>query len=170
MTAARDNVALIGMPGAGKSTLGVLLAGSTARVFVYTDLCIQEAEGVALARLIVELGGEGFRKIEERCVLALECSGSVIATGGSVVYSEPAMEHLGRIAWRVYLDVPLAKLERRLGDLDTRGAVRTPGQSLESLLLERRPLYEDWCDVRVDCNGLQHDGVVRAIHTALEIR
>jgi len=131
---------------------------------------IQEAEGVALARLMVERGVAGFRKIEERCVLALECSGSVIATGGSVVYSESAMEHLGRIALRVYLDVPLENLERRLGDLDTRGVVRTPGQSLERLLLERRPLYEHWCDILVDCNGLQHDGVVRAIQKALETR
>ncbi len=163
----RDNVALIGMPGAGKSTLGVLFAKRTSRGFLDTDLRIQEVERTSLQEIIDERGIDGFRRIEERCVMELNCSKYVIATGGSVVYSEAAMEHIGQIALRVYLDVPLAELSQRLGDLDARGVIRAPGQDLQALLSERRPLYERWADVRVDCNGLDHDGAVGAILAAL---
>jgi shikimate kinase len=163
----RDNVALIGMPGAGKSTLGVLFAKRTARGFLDTDLRIQEVERSPLQEIIERRGVDGFRQIEERCVTELDCSNYVIATGGSVVYSEAAMQHIGRIALRVYLDVPLADLARRLGDLDARGVIRAPRQDLEGLLSERRPLYERWADVRVDCDGLEHEEAVGAILAAL---
>ena len=163
----RNNVALIGMPGAGKSTVGVLLAKRTARGFLDTDLRIQELEDSSLQAIIEERGVGGFRKVEERCVMELHCSNYVIATGGSAVYSEAAMEHLGQIALRVYLDVPLAELAVRLGDLDARGVIRAPRQDLENLLAERCPLYERWADVRVDCGGLEHEGAVGAILAAL---
>jgi shikimate kinase len=162
-----NNLALIGMPGAGKSTLGVLLAKRTARSFLDTDLLIQKAEGMSLQEIIAKRGVEFFRRVEERIVLGLECSSSVIATGGSVVYSKVAMEHLGRIGRRIYLDAPVAELDRRLGDLDKRGVIRGSGQDLEDLLAERGPLYERWADIRVDCGGLQHDGVVDAVIRAL---
>jgi shikimate kinase len=161
------NLALIGMPGAGKSTLGVLLAKRTARSFLDTDLLIQEAEGASLQEIIEKRGVEFFRRVEERIVLGLDGSSSVIATGGSVVYSEAAMEHLGRLGRRIYLDVSLAELERRLGSLDKRGVIRGPGQDLEGLLAERRPLYERWADIRVECGGLEHDDVVDAVIHAL---
>jgi shikimate kinase len=170
MQRAYDNVALIGMPGAGKSTLGVLLAKRTGREFVDTDLHIQESQGAMLQQIIERCGIDEFHRIEERCVRALDCSHCVIAPGGSVVYSEAAMQHLGRIAVRVYLDVPLAVLERRLGDLDARGVTRAPGQDLAGLLAERLPLYERWADVRVDCGALTHDGAVDAIIAALDER
>jgi shikimate kinase len=170
MRRARDNVALIGMPGAGKSTLGVLLAKRTAREFVDTDLHIQESQGAMLQQIIERHGIDAFHRIEERCVLELDCSHCVIAPGGSVVYSEAAMQHLGRIAVRVYLDVPLSELERRLGDLDARGVTRAPGQDLAGLLAERLPLYERWADARVDCGTLPHDGVIDAIIAALATR
>jgi len=162
-----DNLALIGMPGAGKSTLGVLIAKRTARSFLDTDLLIQKTEGAPLQKIIEERGVEFFRRVEERIVLELDCSSCVIATGGSVVYSEAAMEHLGRLGQRVYLDVPLAELERRLGDLDKRGVIRGPGQVLGDLLEERRILYESRSDIRVDCAGLEHDGAVDAVIAAL---
>jgi shikimate kinase len=162
-----DNIALIGMPGAGKSTLGVLFAKRTSRGFLDTDLRIQEMERSPLQGIIEAHGVAGFRQIEERCVMELNCSNFVIATGGSVVYSEAAMEHMGRIALRVYLDVPLAALAHRLGDLDARGVIRGPSQDLEALLAERRPLYERWADVRVDCDGLDHEAAVGAILAAL---
>ena len=162
-----NNLALIGMPGAGKSTLGVLLAKRTARSFLDTDLLIQNAEGTPLQELIEKRGVESFRCVEERVVLELDCSNSVIATGGSVIYSEAAMEHLGRLGQRIYLDVPLAELDRRLGDLDKRGVIRGPGQDLEGLLAERRPLYERWADIRVDCGSLEHDGVIDRVIRAL---
>ena len=167
MQPAHNNVALIGMPGAGKSTLGVLLAKRTAREFLDTDLHIQESQGATLQQIIERCGIEEFHRIEERCVLALDCSSCVIAPGGSAVYSEAAMQHLGRIAVRVYLDVPLVELDRRLGDLDARGVIRAPGQDLADLLAERLPLYERWADVRVDCGALAHEGTVDAIIAAL---
>ncbi len=162
-----NNLALIGMPGAGKSTLGVLLAKRTARSFLDTDLLIQNAEGAPLQEIIDKRGVESFRRVEARIVLELDCSASVIATGGSVVYSEAAMEHLGRLGRRIYLDVPLAELDRRLGDLDKRGVIRGPGQDLADLLAERRPLYERWADIRVDCGDLEHDGVVDRLIRAI---
>jgi shikimate kinase len=167
MTNLPNNLALIGMPGAGKSTLGVLLAKRTARSFLDTDLLIQKAEGAPLQEIIEKRGVECFRRVEERIVLGLDCSNSVIATGGSVVYSEVAMEHLGRLGLRIYLDVPLAELDRRLGNLDKRGVIRGPGQDLEDLLAERRPLYKRWADTRVDCGDLEHDGAVDAVIGAL---
>ncbi len=163
-----NNLALIGMPGAGKSTLGVLLAKRTARSFLDTDLLIQKAEGAPLQQIIEQRGVESFRSIEERIVLELDGSSCVIATGGSVVYSQAAMEHLGRLGQRIYLDVPFAELERRLGDLDKRGVIRAPGQDIESLLAERRALYERWADIRVDCGNLAHDATVDAIIRALD--
>lgn len=167
MARAHNNVTLIGMPGAGKSTLGVLLAKRTAREFLDTDLHIQETQHARLQQIIERCGVEEFRRIEERSVLELDCSNCVIAPGGSAVYSDAAMQHLGRIGVRVYLDVPLAELERRLGDLDARGVIRAPGQDLAGLLAERLPLYERWADVRVDCDGLAHDVAVDAIIDAI---
>ena len=163
-----NNLGLIGMPGAGKSTLGVLLAKRTARSFLDTDLLIQKAEAASLQQIIEQRGVESFRSVEERIVLELDCSSCVIATGGSVVYSQAAMEHLGRLGRRIYLDVPLAELERRLGDLDKRGVIRGPGQDLEGLLAERRALYERWADIRLDCGEREHDATVDAIIRALE--
>ena len=167
MRTPHDNVALIGMPGAGKSTLGVLFAKRTSRGFLDTDLRIQEVERCSLREIIEKRGIEGFRQVEERSVMELDCSHCVIATGGSVVYSEAAMEHIGQIALRVFLDVPLAELAHRLGDLDARGVIRAPHQDLEGLLAERRPLYKRWADVRVDCDGLEHEGAVGAVLAAL---
>ena len=170
MPEARNNVALIGMPMAGKSTLGVLLAKRSARDFLDTDLRIQEAAGASLREIIEKRGAAVFRRMEEDCVLGLECANCVIATGGSVVYSEVAMQHLGRIAVCVYLDVPLRDLGLRLGDLDQRGVVRAAGQDLEALFAERRPLYERFADVRVDCAGLEHEAAVEAVLAALDTR
>ena len=166
----RDNVALIGMPGAGKSVLGERLARRTNRVFLDTDALLRASQGGSLQEIIEAHGIDGFRRIEERCVLDLDCARCVIATGGSVVYSEAAMRHLGRIAVRVYLDVSLEELARRLGDLDARGVLRAPGQDLRGLLDERRPLYERWADVRVACDGRAHEDVVESIVRALAAR
>lgn len=151
------------MPGAGKSTLGVLAAKRGAFGFIDVDLLIQETEKAPLRQIIEKRGIEAFRHAEERCVLALECSNYVIATGGSVVYRDRAMAHIQSIARIFYLDVPLDTLHERLGDLDARGVIRAPDQDLEALLAERRPLYERWADVRIDCQALEHDAVVEQI-------
>ena len=162
-----NNVALIGMSGAGKSTLGVLVAKRGAHGFVDVDLLIQESAGAQLREIIAKRGVDEFHRIEERCVLSLACSNYVIATGGSVVYCERAMAHLKRIARIVYLDVPLETLRVRLGDLDARGVIYSPGQDLDSLFAERRPLYERWADLRIECGELDHDASVERILTAL---
>lgn len=167
MSSEADNVALIGMPAAGKTAVGERLAARTERRFVDTDSLIRQSERATLEEIIAAHGVEGFRKIETRCIAELDCRHCVISTGGSVIYSEAAMQHLGRIAVRVYLDVPLDELERRIGDLDARGVLHAPGQDLAGLLEERRPLYERWADVRVRCGGLDHEAVVDSIIEAL---
>ena len=122
------------------------------------------------SELIEKRGVDAFRRVEERCVVGLDCSECVIATGGSVVYSVAAMERLARIAVCVYLDVPLSELACRLGSLSARGVVRAAGQGLESLLAERRPLYERWADLQVDCAGRSHEAAVDSIIAALAAR
>jgi shikimate kinase len=164
----RQNIALIGMAGAGKSVLGAQLAKRTGRTWLDVDLVIQQSEGVPLSEIIAKGGLEAFRRLEEQYVTNLECSNAVISTGGSVVYSAPAMEHLGEIAVRLYLHVPIDVIAERLGDLDARGVVRAPQQTLDGLYEERRPLYERWADLTVDCGDLDHEEVITAMLAALD--
>ncbi len=159
------NIVLIGMPGAGKSTVGVLLAKVTFREFVDTDLVIQAAEGRRLQDIIDRSGVDAFRNLEERYVLALASENAVIATGGSVVYSERAMAHLRENSKVVFLDVPLDVLEKRLTDTATRGIVAGPGQGLQALYEERLPLYRRYADVVLDCGEQGHEAVVKAVRS-----
>lgn len=167
MAASEGNIVLVGMPGVGKSTAGVLLAKALSRAFVDTDLLIQSHECRRLQDIIDEIGVERFRALEERYVLTFECRETVVATGGSVIYSEPAITHLRRGGVVVYLELPYADLVRRVRNLDDRGVVRGPGQSFEALYEERRPLYEAAADVTVACAGLDHEGVVAAALQAI---
>jgi shikimate kinase len=162
-----QNVVLIGMPGAGKSTVGVLLAKMLTCDFVDTDVLIQAGEGQSLQDLIDKQGRDAFRAVEERYVCGLEVRRTVVATGGSVVYSHTAMRHLangGRVVW---LDLALGPLQRRLTNLATRGVVFHPGQSLADLYNERRPLYERYAEIRINCNHRTHEDVAGAVWTAL---
>lgn len=163
----RPNLVLIGMPGVGKSTLGVLAAKELAVPFVDTDLLIQTAHGKRLQEIIREKGLAGFRAIEEAAVCSLAISGTVIATGGSVVYSPKAMEHLRTHGFIVWLDLSLPLLEQRLGDLDARGVVRTPGQTLHALYKERQPLYARYAQVRLLLDNLGHDEALQVLWKAL---
>jgi shikimate kinase/REP element-mobilizing transposase RayT len=165
-----QNIVLIGMPGAGKSTVGVLLAKARSMEFVDTDVCIQAREKRRLQEIIDSEGLEEFRRIEARQILDLKCRHHVIATGGSVVYDEGAMRHLGRAGVVVHLDLPLERLKERLRNLPSRGVVMAAGQSLESLYAERQPLYRRYAQVTVDCTGLTHDEVVERICAALKSR
>ena len=163
------NVVLIGMPGAGKSTVGVLLAKALSCAFLDTDVHIQSQEGARLQAIIAREGMDGFRALEERYLAGIERKGCVIATGGSAVYSELAMRHLKTNAVTVYLDLPLEILEQRLGsNLDVRGVVRAPNETLTQLYEERSPLYARFADLAIPCVGLMQDEVVARIQLALE--
>ncbi|MFW6163663.1 MAG: shikimate kinase [Planctomycetota bacterium] len=162
------NIVLIGMPAVGKSTVGVLLAKATSRAFIDTDVVLQARAGRRLQAIIEAEGLGGFRAMEERAVLALDCRSHVIATGGSVVYSPRAMRHLKASGFVVHLHLPLPVLERRLTDLGSRGVVMAPGESLRELFAERQPLYERWADTTIDCADLGHEAVVAAILERLD--
>ena len=162
-TVRKTNIVLIGMPGVGKSTVGVLLAKVTSRGFLDTDVHIQVREGQPLQEILDKVGSEAFCSLEERHLLSINCRNSVIATGGSAVYSRAAMEHLRTDGVVVFLDIPYAELESRVLHLGSRGVVMGPGQTLTQLYEERVPVYRRYGDVRVPCGGLDHEQVVRAV-------
>lgn len=163
----KDNIVLIGMPGAGKSTVGVVLAKRLGYRFVDSDLVIQEKYDRLLHELIEEHGVEGFWRIEEEENASLNPRKSVIATGGSVIYGPRAMEHLREIGTVVYLKLPLAEVAERLGDLNARGVTLRPGQTLADLYAERVPLYEKYAHEVVDCYHIWIRDVVRKIASLL---
>ena len=146
---AHDNIVLIGMPGSGKSTVGVLLAKVLGCDLVDTDLLIQLREGCTLEKIIRDRGIDGFLDIEGEVCAVLEAENAVVATGGSVIYRERAMEHLRSLGRLVYLHVGLDELTRRLSDLVGRGVALREGQTLADLYAERTVLYERWADATV---------------------
>lgn len=147
------NIVLIGMPGAGKSTVGVVLAKKMGFQFLDSDLVIQEKTGALLHELIEEQGLAGFLQTENRINASLDVRHSVIATGGSVIYGKEAMTHLHRIGTIVYLQLSCPAIAERLGDLKERGVALKDGQTLEQLYDERVPLYERYADVTVSCEN-----------------
>jgi len=149
MTLLEKNIVLIGMPGSGKSTSGVLLAKSLGFSFLDADLLIQQQEGMLLQDIVDALGFFGFIEIEEKMIFGVQVSNCVISTGGSVIYSEKAMNHLKEIGMIVYLDVSFSEIMRRIQNISTRGIALKDGQSLENLYEERRPLYEKYADMTV---------------------
>lgn len=146
----KDNIVLIGMPGVGKSTVGVILAKILGYQFVDADLVIQERHGKLLKEIIAEQGVDGFVQVENDVNKSLNPHKSVIATGGSVVYGQEAMEHLSEIATVVYLKLDYPSLTRRLGNLKKRGVVLRDGQTLRDIYNERIPLYERYADIVVN--------------------
>lgn len=157
------NIILIGMPGAGKSTVGVVLAKRLGYTFVDSDLVIQERHGKLLHELISAHGIEGFWKIENDVNASLQYEKAVIATGGSAIYGAEAMEHLRSIGTVVYLQLPFEEIEERLGDLNARGVTLQPGQTLRDLYAERVPLYEKYAHRTIDCSGKTLRDVVQEI-------
>ena len=157
------NLILIGMPGAGKSTVGVLLAKRLGVAFLDTDILMQTGEGCYLQETIAAHGIDGFRRIEERYLLSVPADCGVVATGGSAVYSQRAMARLRSLGPAVFLDIGLADLEDRLGNLDRRGVLRMPGQSIDMLYAERLPLYRRYADITVSTAGVTPDQVVTAV-------
>lgn len=163
-----SNILLIGMPGSGKSTVGVLLAKELAKGFLDTDLLIQQAEGCSLQEILDRQGYLALRRIEERVLLGLTCANHVIATGGSAAYSHTAMAHLKRSSTTVFLHATLETLRRRVHNFDTRGIARRPGQSFADLFAERYALYVRYADVIVDVNEGSAEDVVRKVTAALQ--
>lgn len=159
----KKNLILIGMPGAGKSTIGVLLAKRLGTAFLDTDIRIQTGEGRFLQDLISRHGIRGFREIEERYLLGVPSDCGVVATGGSVVYSEKAMAHLKSLGPVIYLQIGLEPLKARLGNLSERGVLMMPGQTIDMLYEERRSLYQKYADSVVSTAGMTPDQVVGLI-------
>lgn len=164
------NIVLIGMPGAGKSTVGVVLAKRMGYRFIDSDLVIQEKYGKLLHELIEENGVEGFWRIENDVNASLQASRAVIATGGSVIYGAEAMAHLGRVGTIVYLQLPCREIAERLGDLSARGVTLRAGQTLEDLYAERIPFYEKYAHITVSCEGMQLREIVAKIEEKLQIQ
>jgi shikimate kinase len=146
------NIVIIGMPGAGKSTMGVILAKTLGRNFTDTDIVAQETTGRLLQEIIDEEGIVAFLKTEEKTILSLHSHHAVIATGGSVVFSEKAMEHLKKDGVVVYLKISCEEMVRRLNDITTRGIVLVAGQDLREMYDQRVPLYEKYADITIDCS------------------
>lgn len=146
----RRNIVLIGMPGAGKSTIGVILAKVLGYHFIDADLVIQEREHRLLKEIIEEDGLERFIEIENEVNASLQVEETVIATGGSVIYGEEAMKHLKEIGTVIYIKLSYETLDSRLGNIKQRGVVLKKGQNLEGLYKERCPLYEKYADHIVD--------------------
>lgn len=160
------NIVLIGMPGAGKSTVGVVLAKKMGMSFLDSDLVIQEQEGKKLHDLIREHGIEGFLEIEAHVNASLNPKTAVIATGGSAIYSDHAMQHLKSIAMICYLKLSYDSIKERLGDLSERGVVLREGETLRELYEERVLLYEKYANITVECENKN----IREIVTELSKR
>lgn len=147
------NIVLIGMSGAGKSTLGVLLAKALGMDYVDTDIVIQQHEGRLLQDIIDNDGIEKFMKVEEQIVSELKLKNCIISTGGSVIYSEKAMNVLKQGGQIIYLHVPYEEIKRRLINITTRGIVIKKGNSLKDVYEERVPLYVKYSDITLDCSN-----------------
>ncbi len=162
------NITLIGMPTSGKSTAGVILAKVRGMDFIDTDIVIQQREGLRLDQIIKERGVEGFLEVEEKTLLDIHPDNAVIATGGSVIYSRAAMEHLALRSTIVYLKIELAELKRRLGDIRERGVVLKPGESLEQMYAVRSELYEEYAELTISEENCSIEDTVEAIQRSLK--
>ena len=167
MTSSLSSIILIGMPGSGKSTVGILLAKLTCRSFVDTDVLIQSREGRPLQEIVDKDGHMALRAIEEEVITGYGCTSCVIATGGSAVYSPASMAHLKRHGIVVFLDADLPTLESRVRDYGTRGLAKRPDQTFRDLFDERVPLYRKYADITISCSGRTHDEVCGLIVSAL---
>lgn len=166
----KSNITLIGMPAAGKSTVGVLLAKRLGYSFVDVDIVIQEKEGKLLKEIIKEQGLEGFMEVENRINAGLRTSRSVIAPGGSVIYGKEAMENLKSLGPVVYLKISYKELVNRLGDVVDRGVVLKDGMSLKELYDERITYFERYADIIIDEEGKELGAVVDELREIMEKR
>ncbi len=159
----KNNIILIGMPGAGKSTLGVVLAKAKGFDFVDTDLIIQSEQNEKLYRIIEKKGIEEFIRIENETASSLKAENSVIATGGSVIFGKEAMENLKNLGTVIYLEVSEGEIEKRLSNIKTRGIVMKAGETVKKIYDERTPLYKKYADITVNCDGMDLEKTVEKI-------
>lgn len=163
----KKNITLIGMPGVGKSTIGVILAKILGYQFIDSDLLIQEAENRLLVEIIKEEGIDGFLEVENRVNASINADHSIISTGGSAVYCTEAMKHLSEIGKIIYLKLDYESLKKRLGNIEFRGVVMPEGYDLKMLYDERTALYEKYADIIIDTNGLDVEETIRRITRTL---
>lgn len=149
----QSNIVLIGMPGCGKSTVGIVLAKMCGKKFLDTDLVIQERENCLLQEIIDKKGLDSFFEAEEQALLSVNVQNSVIATGGSAVFSQKGMEHLKKNALCVYIDLPVDILEKRLSNLSTRGVAGADTMTVAQIYGQRAPLYKKYADIVCDFSG-----------------
>jgi shikimate kinase len=159
----KSNIILIGMPGSGKSTVGVILAKLTAKRFLDTDILIQNRAKASLQDIIDQEGHMALRRIEEEVLLSIRCENHVIATGGSAAYSTPAMVHLKTRGISVFLKADLQTLKNRIHNYETRGLAKRPEQSFQDLFTERQQLYNRYSDIVISCSAVSQDQVAKAI-------
>jgi shikimate kinase len=163
MTIEKSNIVLIGMPGSGKSTVGIILAKMTSLNFIDTDILIQLQEGRSLQDIVNNNGYMLLRKVEEEVLLSVHCQNHVIATGGSAPYSQQAMTHLQKDGIVVFLNAGLDTLKSRIHNYDTRGLAKKPEQSLADLFNERMTLYLQYADLIIESDGRTQEDVSEEI-------
>lgn len=164
----KKSIVLIGMPAAGKSTVGVVLAKTLGMQFVDTDLLIQEREDMLLQEIIDIKGNDYFKGVEKEILCQLDVENSVISTGGSAIYYPEAMAHLHHLGSVIYLQLSVPTLKKRLSNIKTRGITMAPGQTIEDLARSRVPLYESYADIVLPAEGLDVEETIRRICVALK--
>lgn len=162
-----ENITLIGMPGSGKSTVGVVLAKTLGYSFLDVDLVIQERQGKLLQELLNTLGTEAFLDLEGETICSLHPRKTILAPGGSCVLRRDAMEHLKSLGRVIYLRLSYGALEKRIHNLATRGIAFAPGQTLKDVYQQRTPLYERYADLTVEADGQTLDETLAQLRAAL---
>jgi shikimate kinase len=162
------NIVLIGMPGCGKSTVGVLLAKALLMDFIDTDLVIQNKYGKSLCEIIAMEGTDAFKNIENKILCELKMQNTVVATGGSAVYGADAMKNLSSNGVVVYIKLSPSEIKSRIKNITTRGIAMEKGTTIEELYIERSHLYEKYADITIDSETLNIEETTKAIKKAVE--
>lgn len=165
----KSNLTLVGMPGAGKSTIGIILAKNLGLGFIDTDVLIQINQQKTLQQILDAGDHLHLRAIEEKEILKINIENHVIATGGSVVYSQKAMDHLRSISKIIFLEITFDGIKKRIHNYETRGIAKSKEQSFEELFVERQALYRKYAEITIDCNVLDQEQLAIEIARGLAV-